>query len=145
VSPLSHHLFTAGALLRQGRIAPRRRGVDRLVRAAESVRPPSHPVDGVYTEEYVVSPEEAERYATLSGKLLDGRYQVGRRLGEGGMSYVYRAQDVETGAPVAVKILLPRLSRDPAAVERLRREATIATRLTHPNVCPFCGWASPSG
>jgi eukaryotic-like serine/threonine-protein kinase len=98
---------------------------------------PAIPLDGVYTEEYVVSPEEAERYATLSGKLLDGRYQVGRRLGEGGMSYVYRAQDVDTGAPVAVKILLPRLSRDPAAVERLRREANIATRLNHPNVCPI--------
>ena len=53
------------------------------------------------------------------------------------MSYVYRAQDVETAAPVAVKILLPRLSRDPAAVERLRREATIAMRLDHPNVCPI--------
>jgi len=53
------------------------------------------------------------------------------------MSYVYRAQEVESGAPVAVKILLPRLSRDPAAVERLRREATIATRLDHPNVCPI--------
>ena len=53
------------------------------------------------------------------------------------MSYVYRAQDIETGAAVAVKILLPRLSRDPAAVERLRREATIAMRLDHPNVCPI--------
>ena len=92
---------------------------------------------GVYTEEYVVAPEDLDRCATLSGKLLDGRYQVGRRLGEGGMSYVYRAQDAESGAPVAVKILLPRLSRDPAAVERLRREATIATRLSHPNVCPI--------
>ncbi len=99
-------------------------------------RPPI-PVDGVYTEEFVVSPEEVDRCATLSGKLLDGRYQVGHRLGEGGMSYVYRAQDVETGGAVAVKILLPRLSRDPAAVERLRREATIATRLSHPNVCPI--------
>jgi serine/threonine-protein kinase len=38
---------------------------------------------------------------------------------------------------VAVKILLPRLSRDPAAVERLRREAEIAMRLDHPNVCPI--------
>ena len=53
------------------------------------------------------------------------------------MSYVYRAVDVETGQQVALKILLPRLSRDPAAVERLRREAAIATRLEHPNVCPI--------
>ena len=84
-----------------------------------------------------ITPEELDHWATLTGKLLDHRYQVGRRLGEGGMSYVYRAQDVENGTAVAVKILLPRLSRDPAAVERLRREATIATRLSHPNVCPI--------
>jgi serine/threonine-protein kinase len=62
---------------------------------------------------------------------------VGKRLGEGGMSYVYRAEEIETGRQVAVKILLPRLSRDPASVERLRREATIAMRLDHPNVCPI--------
>ena len=98
---------------------------------------PAIPAAGVYTEEFIVSPEDIDRCATLSGKLLDGRYQVGRRLGEGGMSYVYRAQEVESGAAVAVKILLPRLSRDPAAVERLRREATIATRLSHPNTCPI--------
>ena len=53
------------------------------------------------------------------------------------MSYVYRAEEVETGRIVALKILLPRLSRDPASVERLRREATIAMRLDHPNVCPI--------
>lgn len=91
----------------------------------------------VIIEELTLTPEEVNHYATLSGKLLDGRYQVGRRLGEGGMSYVYRAQDTETSRPVAVKILLPRLSRDPAAVERLRREAEIAMRLDHPNVCPI--------
>jgi serine/threonine protein kinase len=103
------------------------------------------PLTGVHTEEYVVSPEELDRYATLSGKLLDRRYQVGRRLGEGGMSYVYRAQDVGTNATVAVKILLPRLSRDPAAVERLRREATIATRLEHPNVCSILRMGEADG
>jgi serine/threonine-protein kinase len=82
-------------------------------------------------------PDESDRYATLAGKVLDGRYQVDKRLGEGGMSYVYRARDVETGDTVALKILLPRLSRDPAAVERLRREASIAERFAHPNVCPI--------
>ncbi|MBA3497692.1 MAG: serine/threonine protein kinase [Gemmatimonadales bacterium] len=99
--------------------------------------PPAAPLGGPAAMELPVTPEELDRFATLTGKLLDHRYQVGRRLGEGGMSYVYRAQDVDTGAAVAVKILLPRLSRDPAAVERLRREATIAMRLDHPNVCPI--------
>jgi eukaryotic-like serine/threonine-protein kinase len=81
--------------------------------------------------------EEIDRYATLAGSVLDGRYQVDRRMGEGGMAYVYRAEDLESGQAVALKILLPRLSRDPGAVERLRREATIAERLDHPNVCPL--------
>jgi serine/threonine protein kinase len=77
------------------------------------------------------------RLASLTGQVLDQRYQIVRKLGEGGMSYVYQALEVGTGRPVAVKILIPRLSRDPASVERLRREATIATRLNHPNVCPI--------
>jgi serine/threonine protein kinase len=75
--------------------------------------------------------------ASLTGQVLDQRYQIARKLGEGGMSYVYQAQEIETGRSVAVKILIPRLSRDPSSVERLRREATIATRLSHPNVCPI--------
>ncbi|HSJ76756.1 MAG TPA: serine/threonine-protein kinase [Gemmatimonadales bacterium] len=75
--------------------------------------------------------------ASLTGQVLDQRYHITRKLGEGGMSYVYQAQEIDTGRPVAVKILIPRLSRDPASVERLRREATIATRLNHPNVCPI--------
>jgi serine/threonine-protein kinase len=79
----------------------------------------------------------ADPLASLSGQILDTRYRVGRRLGEGGMSYVYRAEELDTGRAVAVKILIPRLSRDPASVERLRREAMIATRLDHPSVCPI--------
>jgi eukaryotic-like serine/threonine-protein kinase len=75
--------------------------------------------------------------ASLTGQVLDQRYHITRKLGEGGMSSVYQAQEIDTGRPVAVKILIPRLSRDPASVERLRREATIATRLNHPNVCPI--------
>ncbi len=75
--------------------------------------------------------------ASLTGQVLDQRYQIDRKLGEGGMSYVYQAQEIGSGKQVAVKILIPRLSRDPASVERLRREATIATRLNHPNVCPI--------
>jgi eukaryotic-like serine/threonine-protein kinase len=77
------------------------------------------------------------RVASLTGQVLDQRYQIARKLGEGGMSYVYQALEIGTGRAVAVKILIPKLSRDPASVERLRREATIATRLDHPNVCPI--------
>jgi serine/threonine-protein kinase len=79
----------------------------------------------------------ADALSSLTGQVLDERYRVVRRLGEGGMAYVYQAEELGTGRAVAVKILIPRLSRDPASVERLRREATIAMRLDHPNVCPI--------
>jgi len=84
-----------------------------------------------------LSSDRPTALGSLTGQVLDQRYQINRKLGEGGMSYVYEAQEIETGRSVAVKILIPRLSRDPASVERLRREATIATRLNHPNVCPI--------
>ncbi|HEU4649289.1 MAG TPA: serine/threonine-protein kinase [Gemmatimonadales bacterium] len=76
-------------------------------------------------------------YSSLSGQILDQRYAITKRLGEGGMAYVYLATELESGRAVAVKVLTPRLSRDPASVERLRREASIAMRLDHPNVCPI--------
>jgi serine/threonine-protein kinase len=53
------------------------------------------------------------------------------------MSYVYQAEEIANERVVAIKVLIPRLARDPASVERLRREATIAMRLQHPNVCPI--------
>jgi serine/threonine-protein kinase len=90
-----------------------------------------------WDEERALQEKLNARVASLTGQVLDQRYQILRKLGEGGMSYVYQAQEIGTGRQVAVKILIPRLSRDPASVERLRREATIATRLNHPNVCPI--------
>ncbi len=76
-----------------------------------------------------------DRAATLTNLLLDDRYQVGKRLGEGGMSYVYLARDTSTGETVAIKVLSPKLKEDRSSVERLRREAGLAMRLDHPNVC----------
>jgi serine/threonine-protein kinase len=80
-------------------------------------------------------PRTNERAGSLTNELLDGRYQVGKKLGEGGMSYVYLAREASTGQSVAIKVLSPRLSGDKSSVERLRREAGLAMRLEHPNVC----------
>ena len=76
-----------------------------------------------------------DRAASLSGQLLDSRYQVLKKLGEGGMSYVYLAKEVATGQEVAIKVLSPKLAADKSSVERMRREAGLAMRLDHPNVC----------
>jgi serine/threonine protein kinase len=75
--------------------------------------------------------------ATLSNQVLDGRYQVVRRLGEGGMSFVYEAIDITNQESLAVKVLSPKLASDKNAVERLRREAGLAMRLQHPHACPI--------
>jgi len=76
-----------------------------------------------------------DRASSLSNQVLDARYQVMKKLGEGGMSYVYLAKEISSDATVAIKVLSPRLASDKSSVERLRREAGLAMRLDHPNVC----------
>ncbi len=71
---------------------------------------------------------------TLIDTLFDGRYQIIRKLGAGGMANVYLAQDQELGRRVAIKILDDRHARDDQFIERFRREAQHAAGLSHPNV-----------
>jgi len=73
--------------------------------------------------------------AGLLGQLVGERYQVERRLGEGGMGEVYLARHVLMDRACALKVMSPALSRDPDAVTRFNREATSASRISHPNVC----------
>ena len=74
-------------------------------------------------------------HTNLAGSILDGRYRVVKKVGEGGMSFVYLAQDVSTNERYAIKVLSPALSQDRNAMARLRREAGLGIRLAHPNVC----------
>ncbi len=70
----------------------------------------------------------------LIGHKIDRKYELVARLGEGGMSVVYRARRVHIGDDVAVKILTGKFVKDDAALERFRREARAAAMLRHPNV-----------
>jgi serine/threonine protein kinase len=80
-------------------------------------------------------PPKPADYSKLVGETLDLRYVITRKIGEGGMSFVYLADDVLKKESVAIKILSPALSHDRTAMARLRREAELAGRLVHPNVC----------
>ncbi|MBK8464446.1 MAG: serine/threonine protein kinase [Chloracidobacterium sp.] len=68
------------------------------------------------------------------GQVLDGKYQMTRELGKGGMGTVYLATHLGTERPVAVKIIAPQFMQRSEFVERFRREARAAGRLRHPNV-----------
>jgi len=70
-----------------------------------------------------------------AGTLLSGRFRILRFLGRGGMGEVYAAWDEDVRQKVAVKTLLPQISRDPLAISRLRSEMQNARKVTHPNVC----------
>ena len=70
----------------------------------------------------------------LVGRLLDGRYEIVRRIARGGMATVYEASDIRLDRTVAVKVMHPGLAEDRDFVARFIREARSAARLSHPNV-----------
>jgi len=69
------------------------------------------------------------------GEVVAGRYRIEHFVGSGGMGTVYAAVDEELGQPVALKTLHERFANDPQAIMRLKREALLARRITHANVC----------
>lgn len=74
-----------------------------------------------------------------AGKIVDNRFVLKRRLGSGGVGAVWLALDrAQNDQAIALKILHPRLSRDPGAIGQLGREASVLAQLNHPNITkPF--------
>ena len=70
----------------------------------------------------------------MAGQVLAGRYELGGRLGVGGMSTVVRAFDERLERDVAIKLLAEHLADDSQFVARFRREALAVARLVHPNI-----------
>tara|TARA_B100000609_G_scaffold199583_1_gene204448 strand:+ start:3992 stop:5590 length:1599 start_codon:yes stop_codon:yes gene_type:complete len=81
---------------------------------------------------------------SLEGKEI-GHYTLLIRIGGGGFGEVYRAEHTELGNPFAVKLLHPRLSKDPQFVERFRHEAMLLARLQHENVVQVVDFGEAEG
>jgi serine/threonine-protein kinase len=72
-------------------------------------------------------------------------YRLVSRLGQGGMSIVYRAENWRLGNMVALKILAPDLASDDTFRTRFLQESRIAAVLTHPNVVPIIDYGASDG
>src|SRR5262249_29675253 len=69
------------------------------------------------------------------GTLLQDRYRIVDRLGEGGMGLTFKAVNISTEDTVAVKFLHPEKVASPKDLRRFEREAKTASRLHHPGIC----------
>jgi formylglycine-generating enzyme required for sulfatase activity len=67
--------------------------------------------------------------------ILDNRYQLDRRLGQGGMGIVFQARHIMLKSTFAIKVILPDLvGNDSMLITRFRQEAMVAARLRHQNL-----------
>src|SRR4051794_7927667 len=72
-------------------------------------------------------------------KRMVGPFEVGERIGVGGMGIVYRATYTKNGAHVALKILSPDVSDSESLQRRFEREISILKKLQHPHIVKYYG------
>ncbi|NOT06790.1 MAG: serine/threonine protein kinase [Gemmatimonadales bacterium] len=82
----------------------------------------------------VTTSDSARHWEKRLRRALGDDYELLNELGSGGFGRVYRVRDLHLERIVALKVLHPLLIQDPAVVERFRREAQLAARLSHPNL-----------
>jgi eukaryotic-like serine/threonine-protein kinase len=80
----------------------------------------------------------------MIGRTL-GPYQVGAKLGEGGMGAVYRAKDTKLNRDVAIKVLPDAFASDADRLARFQREAQTLAALNHPNIAQIHGLEESNG
>jgi serine/threonine protein kinase len=100
-----------------------------LEELARSERQASETPDDPWAEEVT----EVVKSTDVGGFLGD-RFRVDARLGVGAMGRVLTAVDMKTGTLVALKVLHKDRQRDPAVVERFRREAAVLREMLHPAI-----------
>lgn len=80
----------------------------------------------------------------LVGRTLS-HYHLLAQIGQGGMSSVFRAVDLNTDQTVAVKILSPMIAHEPRFRARFEREIKLLRRLQHPNIIPILDFGEADG
>ena len=72
----------------------------------------------------------------MTGRIIEGRYEVQQKLGEGGMATVYLAKDLKHNRNVALKVMKPELAVVVGA-ERFLAEIETTANLQHPHILPL--------
>src|SRR5437763_5429756 len=85
------------------------------------------------------------RVPAMPERVYTNRYEIVRHLARGGMAEVYLAHDQLLDRRVALKVLFAEFARDPAFVQRFRREAQAAANLNHPNIVAVFDWGEEDG
>lgn len=96
---------------------------------------PNRPAGGTYSGLGTIAPMRESRATVLEpGTRFAERYEVVRKLGEGGMGIVYVATDTNTGEEMVLKLIHPDLVTGEEAVKRLMAEGLTARQIRHPNI-----------
>ncbi|HTQ48197.1 MAG TPA: protein kinase [Polyangiaceae bacterium] len=95
----------------------------------------TQPSDDGVSRDREIQREESERPRFAPGALVGNRFRIVRFLARGGMGEVFEAEDLELRTTVALKCLSDGKASTGEPLARLKREAALARRITHPNVC----------
>jgi serine/threonine protein kinase len=101
------------------------------------------PVDARYCSQ--CPPDYSYELGERLARALEGRYEIIRLLGRGGMAAVFLAQDLVLERQVAIKVLPPDMTHDGELIVRFQREAKTAAKLDHPNIIPIHRVESEAG
>ena len=78
-----------------------------------------------------------ERHPISIGTRLNGIYEIERQMAVGGMGEIYAARAIETGVPVAIKMIRPELAADANIMALFRREALALHQLRHEAIVAY--------
>lgn len=104
-------------------------------RIAPAVDQPPAPAAGNGSFTQVVTP----------GVIINDNYRILKLVSAGGMGEVYRAENLFTGDPVAVKIILPNLARDESIIDLFRREARILVQMRNDAIVRYHNFVRDRG
>ena len=100
-----------------------------------------------YTDDVNTCPDDGmPTFHSLSGEpVLEGKYHLERRLGQGGMGSVMLARANRDGRAVAIKTLLPEVAVSEQSLKRFMREIEVSASLRHPNIVSYIEHGTHNG